>query len=78
MIVLVLASSSWCASVTTDQDQRDAILEAQVEAALGGHDIGPFEEVENGYQAACRRRCAVQRRSRITTKTRVIFTGAKQ
>ena len=39
----------------TDQDQRDAMLEAQVEAALGGHDIGPFEEVDNGYQAACRR-----------------------
>jgi hypothetical protein len=41
--------------VNADQDLRDAILEAQAEAALGGHNIGPFEEVDNGYQAACRR-----------------------
>ena len=34
---------------------RDAILQAQVNAALAGHDIGPFDEVDNGYQAACRR-----------------------
>lgn len=37
-----------------DQDLRDAILDAQAEAALGGHDIGPFETVENGYQAECK------------------------
>ena len=37
-----------------DQDFRDAMLEAQAEAALGGHDIGPFEVVDNGYQARCR------------------------
>jgi len=36
-------------------DARGAILEAQVTAALAGHDIGPFEEDDNGYQAACRR-----------------------
>jgi len=36
-------------------DTRGAILEAQVTAALAGHDIGPFDEVGNGYQAACRR-----------------------
>jgi hypothetical protein len=34
---------------------RAAILECQVDAALAGHDLGPFEEVDNGYQAACRR-----------------------
>ena len=38
-----------------DQDLRDAILEAQAEAALGGHDIGPFNTVESGYLASCRR-----------------------
>ena len=32
---------------------KAAILEAQVEASLGGHQLGPFEEVENGYQAVC-------------------------
>ena len=30
-----------------------AILEAQVEAALDGHQLGPFEEIENGYQSTC-------------------------
>jgi hypothetical protein len=41
----------------TDQ-ARAAILEAQVDAALAGHDLGPFETVDpeiGGYQAACRR-----------------------
>ena len=32
-------------SVEVDQEAKDAILEAQVRAALGGHDIGPFEPV---------------------------------
>lgn len=32
---------------------KEALLEAQVEAALGGHNLGSFEEVENGYQAEC-------------------------
>ncbi len=32
---------------------RLAILEAQIEAALGGHELATFEEVANGYQAAC-------------------------
>jgi hypothetical protein len=40
--------------MTKDQDLRDAILDAQAEAALGGHDVGPFETVEEGYQATCR------------------------
>jgi hypothetical protein len=34
---------------------RESILETQVDAALAGHDLGPFERVENGYQARCRR-----------------------
>ncbi|MCC6606142.1 MAG: hypothetical protein IT327_23245 [Anaerolineae bacterium] len=37
---------------------RLAILEAQIEAALGGHELETFEEVANGYQAACVR-CGV-------------------
>ena len=36
-------------------DSRGAILQARVNAALSGHDLGPFEEDDNGYQAACRR-----------------------
>ena len=36
-------------------DTRGAILHARVNAALSGHDLGPFDEVDNGYQAACRR-----------------------
>ena len=34
---------------------RLAILEAQIEAALGGHELETFEAVENGYQAVCSR-----------------------
>ena len=33
---------------------KEAVLEAQAEGALGGHSLGPFETVENGYQATCR------------------------
>ena len=36
---------------------KEAVLEALVEAALGGHDIGPQEPVETvtgGYEAKCR------------------------
>ena len=37
---------------------REAILEAQIEASLGAHDIGPFEPVEDrvtrGYEVKCR------------------------
>lgn len=33
---------------------KEAVLEAQAEGALGGHSLGPFEAVENGYQATCR------------------------
>lgn len=34
---------------------RENVLEAQVEAALQGHALGPFEPVEDdtGYQAIC-------------------------
>ncbi len=35
---------------------KETILEAQIEASLGGHDIGTFETVEtvtDGYQAEC-------------------------
>ena len=39
----------------TNDQARPAILEAQVNAALAGHDLGPFPDVDNGYQAACRR-----------------------
>lgn len=40
------------------QETKDAILQAQVDAALSGHDIGPFEPVNTwttgGYDAHCR------------------------
>jgi hypothetical protein len=42
----------------TSQAAKDTILEIQVEGSLAGHDLGPFEDVDNtagGYQAACRR-----------------------
>lgn len=32
---------------------KEALLEAMAEAALGGHDLGEWEEVENGWQARC-------------------------
>ena len=37
---------------------RENVLEAQVRAALAGHDIGPFDPVNStagGYQAECRK-----------------------
>lgn len=34
---------------------KEALLEAMAEAALGGHDLGEWEEVENGWQARCGR-----------------------
>lgn len=37
-----------------DIEIREAILQSQINAVLAGHDIGPFEEVENGYQSRCR------------------------
>ncbi len=40
------------------QESKDTILEVQVEAALSGHDLGPFEPVDTitgGYEARCRR-----------------------
>lgn len=39
----------------TNESLRLAILEAQIEAALGGHELEAYEEVENGYQAVCSR-----------------------
>lgn len=39
------------------QETKDAILEAQVRAALQDHDLGPFEPVDpdiGGWQAGCR------------------------
>ncbi|MGB3716231.1 MAG: hypothetical protein WA996_17560 [Candidatus Promineifilaceae bacterium] len=36
------------------QKLNATILESQVNAALSGYDIGPFESVERGYQAVCR------------------------
>ena len=46
--------------VTMGDDARPrAILEAQEDAALAGHDLGPFEEVTDringGYEAHCRK-----------------------
>lgn len=41
-----------------DQATKDTVLEIQVNAALAGHDLGPFESAETltgGYQARCRR-----------------------
>jgi hypothetical protein len=42
----------------TENPARAAILEIQVNAALAGHDLGPFEDVTdrvNGeYEARCR------------------------
>lgn len=34
---------------------KEALLEAMAEAALGGHDLGEWEEVESGWQAKCGR-----------------------
>jgi hypothetical protein len=38
----------------TSPELKPTVLEVQVNAALAGHDLGPFEEVDNGYQVACR------------------------
>lgn len=44
----------------TTAEAKESILEIQVNAALAGHDLGPFELVESfegsGYEARCRRR----------------------
>ena len=38
------------------EHMKESVLQAQVEAALQGHDLTPFEPVDNrGYQATCRR-----------------------
>ena len=39
------------------KDAKESILSIQVDAALSGHDLGPFEPVEvltGGYEARCR------------------------
>ena len=46
------------AAVEIDAKAKAAILEAQVRAALGGHDIGPFDPVASpagGYHSECRK-----------------------
>ena len=40
--------------MTTDPQAKAAQLEAMAEAVLGGHDLGEWIEVDNGWQAACR------------------------
>ena len=41
-----------------NKEASESILEIQVNAALAGHDLGPFDPVETfegaGYQAMCR------------------------
>ena len=40
-----------------NREAKASILEIQVNAALAGHDLGPFEPVEvltGGYEARCR------------------------
>jgi hypothetical protein len=48
---LPLASSHYgigaSLAVTISDDAREAILEAQVNASLAGHDLGPSEPVDN-------------------------------
>ena len=42
----------------TAKEARESILEIQVNAALTGHDLGPFEQLDTvtgGYQAECRK-----------------------
>ena len=33
---------------------KESMLEAAVEASLGGHDLSHWQQVENGWQATCR------------------------
>ncbi len=40
-----------------NKDAKESILSIQVDSALSGHDLGPFEPVEvltGGYEARCR------------------------
>lgn len=37
----------------TTEELREGLVEAMAEAALGGHELGPWEDVENGYEARC-------------------------
>ena len=36
-----------------ESEVREAHLEAMATAALGGHELGDWEQVENGWQASC-------------------------
>lgn len=38
-----------------NEQVREAHLEAMAEAALGGHELGQWQQVENGWQAECKR-----------------------
>lgn len=38
---------------TAEKQTKEALLEAAAEAALGGHNLGEWVVVENGWQAAC-------------------------
>lgn len=41
--------------VKAEDEAKGAHLEAMAEAALGGHELGEWERVENGWQATCSR-----------------------
>lgn len=32
---------------------KESMLDAQVEAALGGHDLAQWEQIEKGFQSRC-------------------------
>ena len=41
--------------MNSTNELKEVVLQAQVEAALQGHDLTPFEPVsERGFQATCR------------------------
>ena len=45
------------ARMETSQQLRESLLEAQAEAALGGHELEPFQAVDTisgGYEARCK------------------------
>ncbi len=39
--------------MTVNPEVKAAQLEAMLDAALGGHEIGEWVEVDNGWQATC-------------------------
>ena len=53
-----LPLSFWYATAEVESELRESLLKIQVNAALSGHDLGPFEPVEvltGGYEARCRK-----------------------